>query len=109
MINAVNKRISRLIKRAKRELLWPVCEITGHDVDTLEIVSDHGARTHTIYLPCFNVRPIEHLHELGHAFLCEQVHTQFSTHYFKGRMRTLAATSSHGTLEVNHVRAGIPT
>lgn len=49
------------------------------------ITSDHRQQSHLISMPASGVvRPIEYLHELAHATLCEKVHHQFSTQYFKG-------------------------
>lgn len=80
----MTKRIKKLIKKTRHRLNWPVREVTGPEIRTLEITSDHAARTHTIYLPDHDVREIEYLHELGHATLGEQVHPQFATQYTVG-------------------------
>lgn len=78
----MSKRIAKLIKKTRHRLQWSVREVTGPDVHTLEITTDHRERHHTIYIPAHDVRPIEYLHELAHATLCEQIHPQFSTQYF---------------------------
>lgn len=79
----MSKKIKKLIKTTRHRLTWPVRECTsGH---TLMITSDHQQRSHLITIPQSGVvRPIEYLHELAHATLCEQVHPQFSTQYFNG-------------------------
>lgn len=80
----MSKKIKKLIKYTRHRLGWRVYErVHGH---TLMIRSDHQAKTHLITMPetGSKVRPIEYLHELGHAILCEQVHPQFSTPYFTG-------------------------
>ena len=78
----MSKTIKKLIKKHRHRLTWPVTVVTGPEVGTLEIMSDHAAKTHTIYIPDNNVRDIEYLHEIGHATLCERVHPMFSTPQF---------------------------
>lgn len=78
----MSKKILKLIKKTRSQLAWPVSEQIQGNV--CMITSDHQAHTHLISLPEPNSspRPIEHLHELGHALLCEKIHPQFSTQYF---------------------------
>ena len=71
-----------IIKEYRHRLKWPVTDITGSEVGPLRITSDHIKKTHTIYLPDHDVREIEYLHEIGHAYLCEWVNPMFGTQYF---------------------------
>ena len=75
-------KIKTLISATRRRLTWPVAEVTGPEVEPLRITSDHIKKTHTIYLPDHDVREIEYLHELGHAWLCENINPMFGTQYF---------------------------
>jgi hypothetical protein len=64
-----------------------VWEKTGTSAE-FQVVSSPHRREHTIFWPASDSpagppREIELLHELVHALLCEQVHHQFSGHYFK--------------------------
>jgi len=76
--------IKKLIKKYKHALQWDVKIITGDNIKTLEIKTDKENHVHNIYLPKNDVRDIEMLHEIGHAFLCENVHPLFSTAYIVG-------------------------
>lgn len=71
-----------LIMETRSRLFWPVREVVRGD--TLEIISDHIHKVHTIHIPAASggIRDIEYLHELAHATLCEQAHPMFSTWYF---------------------------
>ena len=77
----MSKKIKKLIKKTRHRIQWPVTEVRSTD-NVLRITSDHRQQTHTIYLPDTDVRPIEWLHEYGHATLCETVNPMFSTQYF---------------------------
>lgn len=77
----MSKKIKKLIKKTRHRLTWPVTEVPARD-NVLQIVSDHRDKTHTIYMPDQDVRPLEWLHEYGHATLCETVNPMFSTQYF---------------------------
>ena len=77
----------RAIKKLRKKLKWSVRHETSSTGD-LHIASDPGRREHVIYWPGPDSRigpprPIEHLHELYHAWLAENVHHQFSAQRFK--------------------------
>jgi len=78
----MSKRIKKLIKKIRHRLQWPVAENRAPGIDTLSIDSDSRARIHRINVPGHDVRDIEYLHELGHAWLCETVSPMFSGQTF---------------------------
>jgi len=77
------KKLKNLIKKAMNELSWTVREV-DQESGPLRIFSDPIISTHTIFRPLEapEVGPsqeLHYLHELGHALLCERVHTFFSS------------------------------
>ena len=75
----MSKKIKKLIKRHRNALKYSVESISSPEISTLEIKTNHSKKTHKIYIPMQDVRPVEILHELGHAHLSETVHPLFST------------------------------
>jgi len=83
------KKLRMLIRKTQSSLNWPVSII--HGGASLEICSDPLSKTHTIFWPAARTDPVtelEHLHELGHAMLCEKIHPMFSTTYIEGDTTT---------------------
>jgi len=78
----LSKNIKKAIKKYKHALKWKLETIQNESIKTLEIVSDKKNFIHRVYIPENDVRDIEFLHELGHAFLCENIHQLFSTSSF---------------------------
>lgn len=89
----MSKNIKKAIKKYKHALKWELKTIQNESIKTLEIVSDKKNFIHRVYIPENDVRDIEFLHELGHAFLCENIHQLFSTasflNYTEYRMKIL--------------------
>jgi hypothetical protein len=75
--------IKKLIKKYRQCLQWRVIEESQESANSMEIISDPIEQTHTVLFPdSGKIRPIEHLHELGHAHLAESVHPLLSTSWF---------------------------
>ncbi len=71
----MRKNVPSTIREVQSSLSWPVVAAT-HNGD-LDIISDPRTKTHTIRIPsdpgrAGEVREIEYLHELGHAYLAER-------------------------------------
>ena len=78
-----SKKLKNLVKKAKGELTWTVLE-EAKDSGPLRIFSDPRDKTHTIFLPpptpgAGPDQELHYLHELGHAYLCERVHSFFAS------------------------------
>lgn len=73
-----NHKMKRTIRQMKDKLQWQVVETTNTS-DVLEIISNPDTRVHHIYLPPADrdLREIEYLHELCHAYLAETVSPVF--------------------------------
>ena len=80
--------MKKIIESIRSRLIWRVREEQKASRNgSFEITSSPTIREHVIYWPASDSpsgppREIEYLHELVHALLCEQVHYQFSGHYF---------------------------
>lgn len=75
-----------IINKIRTGLTWSVRDEQANQ-GAFQIMSDPRRQEHIIYWPAPDSpagppREIEYLHELVHALLCEQVHYQFSGHYF---------------------------
>jgi hypothetical protein len=92
------KKLKNLVKKARAALSWTV-EDVNRTSGTVRVISDPGARTHTVLLPsgpsqAERETEILYLHELGHAALCERVHPIFATSYpVAGMTRERAAAA----------------
>jgi hypothetical protein len=75
------------IEAVQKSLTWSL-QVDEAEVPCAEISSSERLRSHTIRIPNRPFGKLDFLHELGHAWLCENVHPLFSTcHFVPGTSR----------------------